>query len=85
MKGRATQGAVWRPVLPLMTRDFDYWIRREDIERFNAALLPLDLHSADARLADSAIDFHDFNHDIDCRAFAGNGVTLDGLGGLRGL
>lgn len=30
--------------LPLMTRDFDYWIRHEDIERFNGALLPLGLH-----------------------------------------
>jgi hypothetical protein len=30
--------------LPVLTRDFDYWIRAEDVEAFNAALEPLGLH-----------------------------------------
>lgn len=39
--------------LPMMTADYDYWIHIDDIERFNAALVPLGLtvsrSPADAR------------------------------------
>lgn len=30
--------------LPVLTADYDFWIAPEDIETFNAALVPFDLH-----------------------------------------